>query len=117
MHRLLSMLRPGYRRSTRGAAVPVWLVLLAGTLQTVPAWGQDAPVEGGPVSATDEPRDTKERARQHFDRGVALYEAGDSGGALVEFEAAWSEFPTTPTLFNLANTERALFRYADAAGH
>lgn len=53
-------------------------------------------------------------ARRHFVQGVALYNDGDFGAALAEFEATYKASPIPAVLYNLGLTNKALFRYAEA---
>lgn len=62
------------------------------------------------VASSAEP----DRARIHFDRGSALYEAGDYRGALREFEEANRIFPRREFLVNLGQAHRLLNEFAEA---
>ena len=55
-----------------------------------------------------------EQARSDFERGAALYRAGDFRAALAAFEAAQARAPTPQTLFNIARCQERLDRLADA---
>ncbi|MFO0608502.1 MAG: hypothetical protein U0324_35380 [Polyangiales bacterium] len=79
------------------------LVALALAAPTV-ANAQPAPVEA----------DTAQ-ARAHFDRGVLLFDRGDTEGALVEFQRAWELSRRPGVLFNVAAAAQALRRYGEAA--
>lgn len=46
------------------------------------------------------------RAREHFERGAALYQAKDYEGAVAAFEAAYALEPEPQTLFAWAQAER-----------
>ncbi|WP_157068806.1 PEGA domain-containing protein [Sandaracinus amylolyticus] len=66
-----------------------------------------------PLSArADEP--DVERAREHFERGVALYEEGGFDAALVEFQQAYELAPSYRILFNLGQIYFQLHDYAEA---
>lgn len=55
------------------------------------------------------------RARAHFERGVLLFDGGDAGGALVEFERAWELSHRLNVLINVAAAAQALRRYSHGA--
>ena len=55
-----------------------------------------------------------EQARSDFERGAALYRAGDFRAALEAFEAAQARAPTPQTLFNIARSQERLGQLADA---
>jgi tetratricopeptide (TPR) repeat protein len=55
-----------------------------------------------------------EQARAEFERGAALYRAGDYRGALGAFEAAQSHRPAPESLFNIARCHERLGELADA---
>ena len=66
-----------------------------------------SPVAGAQTDATAE-------ARARFDRGVALFEAGDARGALAEFQRAYDLSQRPSLLFNLAATHQSLHEYPEA---
>jgi tetratricopeptide (TPR) repeat protein len=53
-------------------------------------------------------------ARLHFERGSALYDAGDYRGALREFEQANRILPRREFLINLGQAHRMLNEFAEA---
>src|SRR5215475_7136837 len=55
-----------------------------------------------------------EQARADFERGEALYRAGDFRGALTAFEAAQARSPAPAALFNIARCQERLGQLADA---
>jgi tetratricopeptide (TPR) repeat protein len=55
-----------------------------------------------------------EQARAEFDRGAALYRAGDYRGALSAFESAQARRPAPEALFNIARCQERLGQLADA---
>ncbi|HZX42827.1 MAG TPA: tetratricopeptide repeat protein [Myxococcaceae bacterium] len=55
-----------------------------------------------------------EQARADFERGAALYRAGDFRAALGAFEAAQARAPTPQALFNIARCQERLGQLADA---
>jgi hypothetical protein len=54
-------------------------------------------------------------ARRHFENGIKLYQDRHFAGALAEFEAAYAQKPGPSSLKNIALSQKALFRYAEAA--
>ena len=58
--------------------------------------------------------DGEEQARRHFYNGATLYEEGDYEAALAEFQASAEIRPVPVVFFNIAQAQRALFRYAEA---
>lgn len=66
----------------------------------------------GPVRAAR--GNEQEDARRHFKAGVALFQSGDFGAALVEFEASNRTRQTASTLQNIALCFTKLHRYLDA---
>ncbi|HEY0705869.1 MAG TPA: PEGA domain-containing protein [Polyangia bacterium] len=74
------------------------------------------PVEPALAPAPPPSRDNKkEEARRHFQQAVALYDEGNFAAALAEFQAAYDLAPAATVLYNLGLTEKALYRYSDAA--
>src|SRR5262249_41975591 len=55
-----------------------------------------------------------EQARSDFERGSALYRAGDFRAALEAFEAAQARAPAPQNLFNIARCQERLGQLADA---
>src|SRR4051794_41878089 len=53
-------------------------------------------------------------AKRHFDQAVALFNDGDFGGALAEFEASYKIRPSAGVLYNIGLTQKALYRYDEA---
>src|SRR5262245_25425110 len=64
------------------------------------------------VAHADESR--YDTAKAHFTKGVTLYNDGNYSGALVEFETAHAIHPVSAVLYNIALTQKALFRYAES---
>jgi len=54
-------------------------------------------------------------ARRHFQSGIKLYRDANYSGALAEFEAAYRDKPGPGSLQNVALSQKALFRYAEAS--
>jgi Flp pilus assembly protein TadD len=63
----------------------------------------------------DEPCGT-EGAREHFQRAVALYDAGQYAGALLEFREAYRCRPAPPLRWNIAVCLVRLGRVDEARG-
>src|SRR5215468_6136424 len=55
-----------------------------------------------------------EQARADFERGAALYRAGEFRAALAAFEAAQARAPAPQALFNIARCQERLGQLADA---
>ena len=47
-------------------------------------------------------------AKRHFDQAVALFNDGDFGGALAEFEASYKIRPSAGVLYNIGLTQKSL---------
>lgn len=73
------------------------------------AGAQPPPKPAAPVDANTE------AARRHFQNGIKLYEDENYKGALAEFEAAYALKPGASSLKNIALSQKALYRYAEAA--
>lgn len=58
--------------------------------------------------------DSVEQARTEFERGAALYRAGNYREALAAFEDAQARSPAPQALFNIARCHERLGEYADA---
>jgi tetratricopeptide (TPR) repeat protein len=69
-----------------------------------------------PASAQRRQRETPEaaEARTRFETGVALYGAANYEGALAEFEESYRLRAVPVVLFNIAQTLKLLYRYAEA---
>jgi tetratricopeptide (TPR) repeat protein len=85
-----------------------------------PAFAQGEATEGPAPAAPQQPAATdpsaaaKEEARQRFDQGLALFEDGDFRLALIEFERAYALVPDYRVLYNIAQVNIQLGRYAKA---
>ena len=53
-------------------------------------------------------------AKRHFDQAVALFNDGDFGAALTEFEASYKIHPAAGVLYNIGLSQKALYRYDEA---
>ncbi|MDB4928774.1 MAG: hypothetical protein JWM10_1258, partial [Myxococcaceae bacterium] len=89
----------GPRRSTRSAAL-AWALLGVALARGAPGRAQEDP-------ATAE-------ARRHFERAVALFDAGDAAGALAEFQRTYDLTGRSSVLYNLGATYQALHDYPRA---
>ncbi len=100
------------------------LALASPALLAAPAAASAAPTApvspSPPSSATPEPSsdnpEATAEARRHFKLGIKLYQDTNYPGALVEFEAAYAAKPGPGSLQNVALSQKALFRYREAAG-
>jgi hypothetical protein len=54
-------------------------------------------------------------AREHFDRGLALFQTNDFNGALAEFQAAYDLSHRATVLYNIGVTHQNLHHYPEAA--
>ncbi len=68
-----------------------------------------------PASADDAAAPSATEARDHFRKGMRLYQDGDFAGALAEFQASYRVKPAGSTLQNIALCQKRLFRYVEAA--
>ena len=93
----------------RTAAIAVALAALASLAPPLapPAFADDG-AAAGTESAT-------RSARRHFQSGIKLYRDANYSGALAEFEAAYRDKPGPGSLQNVALSQKALFRYAEAS--
>lgn len=99
---------------------------LAGFLAWSPfAWAVESsgtelsPSTTSNMSATSQARSSDQskrmaEAKQRFDRGLALYEDGDPGLALIEFSRAYQLIPNYRVLYNIGQVGIQLGRYANA---
>ncbi len=83
------------------------LIFACSILMACLSWAQVAGAESASPDA---------EARQHFLRGIQLYDAGDHSAALAEFVWANNLRPHFAILFNIAQCYTHLGRYADAIG-
>jgi len=65
-----------------------------------------------PPAAANDPQMVE--AKRHFDQAVALFNDGDFGGALAEFEASYKIRPSAGVLYNIGLTQKSLYRYDEA---
>ncbi len=90
--------------------------LLASSLSSGPALAQEAAQSPPAVAESPStPADRTAEARRHFQSGVKLYRDANYPGALAEFEAAYELKPGPSSLQNVALSQKALFRYGEAA--
>jgi hypothetical protein len=70
----------------------------------------------GAWAQTPPPADRVAQARQHFNRGVKLYEEDDFRAALIEFGRAYEIAPNWAVLYNVGQSYYQLRDYAGALG-
>lgn len=88
--------------------------LFIGSLFVGPAFAQETAPSAAPPRESPPP-DRLAEARRHFRNGVKLYRDTNYAGALAEFEAAYALKPGPASLQNIALSQKALFRYGEAA--
>jgi hypothetical protein len=71
-------------------------------------------VGSGPTRVAPASESAKDEARRRFDRGLALYNAGDLSGALAEFRHAYRITAHPVVLYNLALVHAGLGHAAEA---
>src|SRR5436190_21403021 len=65
--------------------------------------------------AADAPADSKKaEAAQRFDRGLQLFDDGDTAGALAEFRRTYELFPNPVVLYNIGLVYAAMGRPVNA---
>jgi hypothetical protein len=89
--------------------------LLACSLSVGPAFAQGEASSSAPESSSEVTPEATARARRHFQSGIKLYRDANYPGALAEFEAAYALKPGASSLQNIALSQKALFRYGEAA--
>jgi tetratricopeptide (TPR) repeat protein len=123
----------GYRLGRNALSLGLLCYTLSGT-----AWAQqtaaapaEEPTKKAPESAAEEPArqpetppgeaktpaDDTERARTHFDRGVALYDQEKYAEAAEAFQATYDLKPHPAVLLNLAHSQLLAQRYEPAANN
>ncbi|MEZ4219515.1 MAG: PEGA domain-containing protein [Polyangiaceae bacterium] len=65
-------------------------------------------------SAAAQSAEQKREARERFDRALELFNAGDDGGALAEFERAYALIPHPLVLYNIAGVHATMGRAVEA---
>src|SRR5437667_5120034 len=98
-------------RSSRFVVVAVLLTGMAGSALARKPEKTAAPAVGKAEGKNDP---QLAEAKRHFDQGVALFNDGDFGGALAEFEASYQIRPSAGVLYNVGLTQKALYRYDEA---
>src|ERR1041385_5860119 len=66
------------------------------------------------AAAADAPDPKKTEAAQRFDRGLQLFDDGDTAGALAEFKRTYELVPNPVVLFNIGLVYAAMGRPVDA---
>lgn len=69
---------------------------------------------GAARAETPETEQSRQQARQHFDRGLKLFNQGDNSGALVEFQQAYEIIPHPLVLYNIGLVYAATNRPVEA---
>ena len=93
----------------------VCLSLALAAALSAPALAQPAPPpQRPPAGGTPATGDSLEEAKVHFAQGVALYNDGNFGAALAEFEASNRLHPSVGLLYNIGLCLKGQFRYAEA---
>jgi hypothetical protein len=96
-------LRPGRAPAPRASRALAALLALAVASASLPCAAQATP-----------PPDAVAQARQHFTRGVKLYEEDDFRTALIEFTRAYELAPNWQVLYNIGQASYQLRDYANA---
>lgn len=87
------------------------LLLLAPSLPSATAWAQ-----GTSARAEDAPNAAlRAEAREHFDRGIELFNEGRLEASLAELQRAYEIAPAYPVLYNLARVHAELGHPVEAA--
>src|SRR3954468_24546196 len=97
-------------RSRALSALTVVCLLLGANARSA----HSAPAEPEAAGSSASAEATAE-ARRHFKLGIKLYQDTNYPGALAEFEAAYTAKPGAGSLQNVALSQKALFRYREAA--
>jgi tetratricopeptide (TPR) repeat protein len=79
-----------------------------------PAPDSSSPPASEQPPAADPSAAAKDEARKRFDQGLSLFEDGDFRLALIEFERAYAVVPDYRVLYNIAQVNIQLGRYAKA---
>src|SRR5579859_605428 len=72
---------------------------------------RSASAQAAPAPAGE---DALDEAKRHFTQGVALYNDGNFGAALAEFEASNRAHPSVGVLYNIGLCLKGQFRYAES---
>jgi hypothetical protein len=94
-----------------------WAVLSSVLFSSVSYAQQPAPPPAPaptPAPAPGEDPALLEKAKVHFQQGVALYNDGNFSAALAEFLEAYRLKKSSGVLYNIGLTQKALFRYGEA---
>ena len=97
-------------RAVTALCIACWFALGGRPVRAEPADAASA----GPDAEHTAAAATAE-ARRHFKLGIKLYQDTNYAGALAEFEAAYAAKPGAGSLQNVALSQKALFRYREAA--
>lgn len=99
---------------SRLIVITILVICARASAQTpTPTPAPPAPSAPAPAPAPA-PQPPEDEAKRHFDQGVALFNDGNYSAALAEFEQAYKLRPQPFVLYNIALTQKSLFRYTDA---
>ncbi len=93
-------------------ATQAWTAAIAVAFAALCTFAPPALADDDGSAATDA---ATRSARRHFQAGIKLYRDANYSGALAEFEAAYRDKPGPGSLQNVALSQKALFRYAEAS--
>lgn len=93
---------------------PLWRVFAASSLALILGSAPASAASGPLVVVAGPAGDSQEKARTHFARGVELFEDGDFGSAVFEFETAHELSGNAHLLYNIAVCRDELHEYAAA---
>ncbi|HRI64617.1 MAG TPA: tetratricopeptide repeat protein, partial [Polyangium sp.] len=92
----------------------VWLAQSTNVFaQPAPSASSSATPNPPPPPGGPEPS-SADTYKQHMSNGVKLFNDGNFGAAVAEFEAAYAERPRASPLVNLALCHKSLFQYPKA---
>src|SRR5690349_8071602 len=95
----------------------LWVLVLLCLLAVAPALAQrpaTTPAQTTAPAAANDAQQRKQRASEHFERGVMLYGDGAHRAALIEFERAYETLPDFRLLYNIAHVRMLLEDYLAA---
>ena len=104
------------------------VLAIAGAVAAAPAPASARPVEDGAEAQAGEvercdfeghrsSEGNIQRAAEHYDRGLVLYEQGDYEGAIAEFVAGYCDAPNPIMFYNIAQSYERLLDYDKAVAY